>query len=166
MADGTQRKARGTLWAFPWDLPGNTAVSGRCESCGLSLSHPAGRCDIPREYPLSLLCPIGRGKKQSRGYLHGVGCHNQRATALFLLHFLAVFSSFFSILIPFLTSCGSYLPCVPHLPVAFYVVKSKASPEQFRQGFAVFSVSRFFLSVSNAKTAPKPPHAVGCYNQR
>ena len=92
--------------------------------------------------------------------------NSQRATALFFLHFLAVFSSFFSILIPFLTSCGSYLPCVPHLSVAFYVVKSKASPEQFRQGFAVFSVSRFFLLVSNAKTAPKPPHVVGCYNQR
>ena len=91
--------------------------------------------------------------------------NRQRATALFFLHFLAVFSSFFSILIPFLTSCGSYLPCVPHLSVAFYVVKSKASPEQFRQCFAVFSASRFFLSVSNAKTAPKPPHAVGC-NQR
>ena len=40
-------KQGGTLWAFPWDLPGNTAVSGRCESRGLSLSHPAGRCDIP-----------------------------------------------------------------------------------------------------------------------
>ena len=64
---------------------------------------------------------------------------------------------------PFLTSCGLYLPCVPHLSVAFYVVKSKASPEQFRQCFAVFSASRFFLSVSNAKTAPKPPHAVGRY---
>ena len=92
--------------------------------------------------------------------------NSQRATALFFLYFLAVFSGFLSILIPFLTSCGSYLPCVPHLSVAFYVVKSKASPEQFRQGFAVFSASRFFLSVSNAKTAPKPPHAVGCYNQR
>ena len=58
--------------------------------------------------------------------------YSQRATALFFLHFLAVFSSFFSILIPFLTSCGSYLPCVPHLSVAFYVVKSKASPELLR----------------------------------
>ncbi len=90
----------------------------------------------------------------------------QRVTAIFFLYFLAVFSSFFSILIPFLTSCGSYLPCVPHLSVAFYVVKSKASPEQFRQGFAVFSASRFFPSVNNTKTALGPPHEVGCHNQR
>lgn len=54
---------------------------------------------------------------------------NQRATAIFFLHFLAVFSGFLSILIPFLTSCDLGFPCVPHLSVAFYVVKGKASPE-------------------------------------
>ena len=67
----------------------------------------------------------------------------QRATALFFLYFLAVFGGFLSILIPFLTSCGPHLPCVPHLSVAFYVVKGKASPEQFRRGFAVFSAACF-----------------------
>ena len=55
--------------------------------------------------------------------------YNQRATALFFLYFLAVFSGFLSILIPFLTSCDLSFPCVPHLSVAFYVVKGKASPE-------------------------------------
>ncbi len=69
--------------------------------------------------------------------------YSQRATALFFLHFSAVFSGFLSILIPFLTSCGPHSPCVPHLSVAFYVVKSKASPEQSRRGFAVFSESCF-----------------------
>ncbi len=69
--------------------------------------------------------------------------HKQRATALFSLHFLAVFSGFLSILIPFLTSCDPHPPCVPHLSVAFYVVKGKASPEQFRRGFAVFSAACF-----------------------
>ena len=54
---------------------------------------------------------------------------NQRATATFFLYFLAVFSGFLSILIPFLTSCDPHLPCVPHLSVAFYVVKGNASPE-------------------------------------
>ena len=56
--------------------------------------------------------------------------NRQRATATFFLYFLAVFSGFLSILIPFLTSCAPHPPCVPHLSVAFYVVKSKASPEQ------------------------------------
>ena len=65
--------------------------------------------------------------------------NRQRAAALFFLYFLAVFGDFLSILIPFLTSCDPHLPCVPHLSVAFYVVKGKASPEQFRRGFAVFS---------------------------
>ena len=69
--------------------------------------------------------------------------YKQRATAIFFLHFLAVFGGFLSILIPFLTSCDPHLPCVPHLSVAFYVVKGKASPEQFQRGFAVFSASRF-----------------------
>jgi hypothetical protein len=69
--------------------------------------------------------------------------NSQRATALFFLHFLAVFSGFLSILIPFLTSCDPHLPRVPHLSVAFYVVKGKASPEQFRRGFAVFSAALF-----------------------
>ena len=50
---------------------------------------------------------------------------------------------FLSILIPFLTSCDPHPPCVPHLSVAFYVVKGKASPEQFRRGFAVFSAVLF-----------------------
>ena len=68
--------------------------------------------------------------------------YRQRATALFFLYFLAVFSGFLSILIPFLTSCDPHPPCVPHLSVAFYVVKSKASLEQFRRGFAVFTASR------------------------
>ena len=77
------------------------------------------------------------------GSPHGVGCHNQRTTATFFLYFSAVFSGFLSILIPFLTSCDPHLPCVPHLSVAFYVVKSKASPEQFRRGFAVFSAALF-----------------------
>ena len=70
-------------------------------------------------------------------------CCNQRAAALFFLYFLAVFGGFLSILIPFLTSCDPHLPRVPHLSVAFYVVKSKASPEQFRRGFAVFSAVLF-----------------------
>ena len=65
------------------------------------------------------------------------------STQELILHFLAVFSGFFSILIPFLTSCDPHLPCVPHLSVAFYVVKGKASPEQFRRGFAVFSAVLF-----------------------
>ena len=69
--------------------------------------------------------------------------YRQRATAIFFLHFLAVFGGFLSILIPFLTSCDLSFPCVPRLSVAFYVVKGKASPEQFRRGFAVFSASRF-----------------------
>ena len=69
--------------------------------------------------------------------------HRQRTTATFFLYFLAVFGDFLSILIPFLTSCDPHPPCVPHLSVAFYVVKSKASPEQSRRGFVVFSESRF-----------------------
>ena len=69
--------------------------------------------------------------------------YRQRAAALFFLYFLAVFGDFLSILIPFLTSCDPHLPCVPHLSVAFYVVKGKASPEQFRRGFAVFSATLF-----------------------
>lgn len=69
--------------------------------------------------------------------------YSQRATALFFLYFSAVFGDFLSILIPFLTSCDPHLPCVPHLSVAFYVVKGKASPEQFRRGFAVFSATLF-----------------------
>ena len=69
--------------------------------------------------------------------------NRQRATALFFLYFLAVFGGFLSILIPFLTSCDPHPPCVPHLSVAFYVVKGKASPEQFQRGFAVFSASSF-----------------------
>ena len=83
------------------------------------------------------------------GIIHrNLGCaqlrwQSQRTTALFFLHFLAVFGGFLSILIPFLTSCDPHLPCVPHLSVAFYVVKSKASPEQFQRGFAVFSASSF-----------------------
>ena len=69
--------------------------------------------------------------------------HSQRATAIFFLHFLDVFGGFLSILIPFLTFCDLSFPCVPHLSVAFYVVKGKASPEQFRRGFAVFSAACF-----------------------
>ena len=69
--------------------------------------------------------------------------HSQRVTAIFFLYFLAVFSGVLSILIPFLTSCDLSFPCVPHLSVAFYVVKGKASPEQFRRGFAVFSAACF-----------------------
>ena len=69
--------------------------------------------------------------------------YRQRATAIFFLHFLAVFSGFLSILILILTFCDPHPPCVPHLSVAFYVVKGKASPEQFRRGFAVFSAARF-----------------------
>ena len=72
-----------------------------------------------------------------------LGRCKQRVTAIFFLHFLAVFSGFLSILIPFLTSCGLSFPCVPHLSVAFYVVKGKASPEQFQRGFAVFLASLF-----------------------
>ena len=53
----------------------------------------------------------------------------QRATALFFLHFSAVFSGFLSILITFLTPCDSQSPCVPNLSVAFYVVKSKVLPD-------------------------------------
>ena len=79
--------------------------------------------------------------------------------------FLAVFSGFLSILIPFLTSCDPHLPCVPHLSVAFYVVKSKASPEQFQQGFAVFSAS-LFSTRGTTRNHPRPPHEVGCHNQR
>ena len=77
------------------------------------------------------------------GSPHGLGCYNQRTTATFFLYFSAVFSGFLSILIPFLTSCDPHPPCVPHLSVAFYVVKGNASPEQFRRGFVVFSESRF-----------------------
>jgi hypothetical protein len=69
--------------------------------------------------------------------------NKQRATAIFFLHFLAVFSGFLSILNLILTFCDPHPPCVPHLSVAFYVVKGKASPEQFRRGFAVFSAARF-----------------------
>ena len=58
--------------------------------------------------------------------------YRQRATAIYFLHFLAVFSGFLSILITFLTSCAPHPPWVPHLSVAFYVVKSKASPELLR----------------------------------
>ena len=65
--------------------------------------------------------------------------NKQRATAIFFLHFLAVFSGFLSILILILTPCDPHPPCVPHLSVAFYVVKGKASPEQFRRGFAVLA---------------------------
>ena len=83
------------------------------------------------------------------GIIHrSLGCNQlrwqrQRAAAIFFLYFLAVFGGFLSILIPFLTSCDPHLPCVPHLSVAFYVVKGKASPEQFRRGFAVFSAACF-----------------------
>ena len=58
--------------------------------------------------------------------------NKQRAAATFFLYFSAVFSGFLSILIPFLTSCAPHPPWVPHLSVAFYVVKSKASPELLR----------------------------------
>ena len=58
--------------------------------------------------------------------------NNQRAASIFFLYFLAFFSGFLSILIPFLTSCAPHPPWVPHLSVAFYVVKSKASPELLR----------------------------------
>ena len=51
------------------------------------------------------------------------------STQELILYFLAVFSGFLSILIPFLTSCAPHPPCVPHLSVAFYVVKGNASPE-------------------------------------
>ena len=59
------------------------------------------------------------------------------------LRFLAVFSGFLSILISFLTSCELRLPRVTHLSAAFYVVKSKVSPEQLRRGFAVFPAANF-----------------------
>ena len=58
--------------------------------------------------------------------------YRQRTTAIFFLYFLAVFSGFLSILIPFLTSCAPHPPCVPNLSVAFYVVKGNASPELLR----------------------------------
>ena len=58
--------------------------------------------------------------------------NKQRAAAIFFLYSLAFFSGFLSILIPFLTSCAPHPPWVPHLSVAFYVVKSRASPELLR----------------------------------
>ena len=91
--------------------------------------------------------------------------YRQRVTAIFFLYFLAVFGGFLSILIPFLTSCDPHLPCVPHLSVAFYVVKSKASPEQFQRGFAVFSAS-LFSTRGTTRNHQRPPHAVGCHNRR
>lgn len=94
---------------------------------------------VPDGKRFSLLCGLYCNSEQTvmqvvsaKAAAQMLSRNKQRATALFFLHFLAVFSSFFSILIPFLTSCGSYLPCVPHLSVAFYVVKSKASPELLR----------------------------------
>jgi len=96
---------------------------------------------------------------------HHLRRNKQRVTAIFFLYFLAVFSGVLSILIPFLTSCDLSFPCVPHLSVAFYVVKSKASPEQFQRGFAVFSAS-LFSTRGTTRNHPRPPHAVGCHNQR
>ena len=95
----------------------------------------------------------------NRKAINSMHIHIQRATAVFFLYFLTVFSGFLSILIPFLTSCDPHLPCVPHLSVAFYVVKSKASSEQFRRGFAVFSASRFSTTRwTTRKPRRGPPH--------
>ena len=91
--------------------------------------------------------------------------YSQRDVKLLFQPSLVVYGGFLSILIPFLTSCGLCFPCVPHLSVAFYVVKSKASPEQFQRGFAVFSAS-LFSTRGTTRNHPRPPHEVGCHNQR
>ena len=68
--------------------------------------------------------------------------YSQRDVKLLFQPSLVVYGGFLSILIPFLTSCGLCFPCVPHLSVAFYVVKRKTSPEQFQRSVAVFSAAR------------------------
>ena len=112
-------------------------------SAGLQ-SHTLTKDDyVWLENALLFLRPYWWSDREDGKMLMDAFLHNQRVTAIFFLYFLAVFSGFLSILIPFLTSCDLSFPCVPHLSVAFYVVKCKASPEQFQRGFAVFSASRF-----------------------
>ena len=92
--------------------------------------------------------------------------NNQRATAIFFLYFLAFFSEFLSILIPFLTPFDPHLPCVPRLPV-WHFMWSKAKPRRSNSGGALrYSRHPAFPLDEQHEIAPRPPHEVGCHNQR
>ena len=121
----------------------NTLVTGDRKRFFIVCRSAADGCFVA---PVCRIVPLL--ERLSKSFMQGQAAQNlhrnkQRATAIFFLHFSAVFGGFLSILIPFLTSCDLSFPCVPHLSVAFYVVKGKASPEQFRRGFAVFSAACF-----------------------
>ena len=117
IAVGTSRESLESSWVrYEWDGFFNDVLSGQKEGHLFSYIDDMSPSDLPRT--LRQL---------------------QRATALFFLHFSAVFSGFLSILIPFLTSCDPRPPHVFHTCL-WHFMWSKAEPRRScsGEGFVVF----------------------------
>ena len=90
----------------------------------------------------------------------------QRATALFFLYFSAVFGDFLSILIPFLTSCDPRPPMCSTPVCGILCGQKQCLAGVIPAGLCRILRIPLFSSMNNMKTAPRPPHEVGCHNQR